>query len=58
MTQAENDYNRLWMRKHRAIKAWQRSIEKGHCPVCEMLLESKYHTDCRFLHKQDKSTPF
>lgn len=54
----ENAYNRIWMRKHRAVKAWQRDIQRGHCPVCGMLLTSTFHFECRFLDKEDQSTPF
>lgn len=48
------------MRRRRAIKK-QASAEtkarnllaRGFCPVCEMLLSSKYHTGCVYEHTQE-----
>ena len=43
------DYNREWMKRDRAKKRWQQSIDKGKCPVCTMLLKSTYHIRCPYL---------
>lgn len=43
-----NDYSKYrahYLTEERA----RRLIENGRCPVCEMLLISKYHTDCQYL---------
>lgn len=49
MTFDARKYNQEYMRKRRAYKDWYKAIEKGHCPVCSMLLKSKYHFNCKYL---------
>lgn len=37
-------YKREWMRNYRANKKPAKLIASGHCPICDMLLDSVYHT--------------
>ncbi len=53
----EKQYNREWMARTRARKYWARDLANGHCPVCSMMLISELHIRCRFLIKEDKTTP-
>lgn len=57
MTFDKKTYDRNWRRKDRRVKAWRKTILKNHCPVCSMLLSSKYHVDCPFFSMIDKTTP-
>ena len=34
---------------YKTEKRLKEFIKKKKCPVCEIMLESKYHTDCSFL---------
>lgn len=52
------EYIRVYMRTYRAnghdksrplIDPNQKLLNKGHCPLCLILLSSGYHTDCRWL---------
>jgi hypothetical protein len=58
MTFDQRAYNREFMRKARAKKAWQKALAQGKCPVCSMLLKSDFHIRCKYLDKEDKTTPF
>ena len=53
MTFNHREYNREHMRRVRALNVdavhEKRMVAKGKCPVCEMLLKSKYHEGCPWL---------
>lgn len=55
MTFDKKKYNREWARKRRGFTEGEeyrikRYIKMGKCPVCEMLLTSRYHTNCPFIN--------
>ena len=59
MTFDSKKYMREWRRKKRAeeyakspkMTRGERMLKEGKCPVCEMLLDCKYHTNCSYIDK-------
>ncbi len=38
-----------YRRYHATIERMENLVRNGRCPACELLLTSKYHTECVYL---------
>jgi len=38
-----------YIRYYGTLERLQKLLDSGRCPVCELRLESAYHTDCSYL---------
>lgn len=45
----KRDWMRKWRKEQRAVLRPGKLLKRGKCPICEMLLASSYHTQCRAL---------
>lgn len=54
MSYDHTEYSRNWARKKREALHRERLIQEGKCPVCEMLMKSKYHVKCPYLGDVDR----
>lgn len=48
MTFDKRAYDNEWKARKRAKKKAKRLLDKNRCPICEMKLDSRFHTDCPY----------